>query len=163
MAILNEGTTIGGKTILDIVYPVGSIYITESDSFDPNVSFTGQWDKIQDRFLYGTGSENSVSGSIGGEKSHTLTEDEMPSHRHVIIKWASGNGSDFSGGKIASAASNGASLGGNEIAYSNHSGRVNLTTTCHHITQSIFGEEFHRFNPSFKYKSIILKEGIRIG
>ena len=122
MAILNEGTTIGGKTILDIVYPVGSIYMTESDSFDPNISFIGQWEKIQDRFLYGTGSENASSGSVGGEKSHTLTEDEIPSHRHVIIKWASGNGSDFSGGKIASAASNGASLSGDAIAYSNHSG-----------------------------------------
>jgi len=36
---------------------------------------------LQDRFVVGAGAEYSV-GATGGEKTHRLTESEMPSHRH---------------------------------------------------------------------------------
>ena len=39
---------------------------------------------------------NSV-GKTGGEKTHILTLDEMPSHNHGLNLWVF-NGSDYSGG-----------------------------------------------------------------
>ena len=38
---------------------------------------------LRDKFIVGAGSDYSV-GDTGGEKSHTLTEDEIPSHDHSL-------------------------------------------------------------------------------
>ena len=38
---------------------------------------------LRDRFIVGAGSTYSV-GATGGEASHTLTEDELPSHTHKL-------------------------------------------------------------------------------
>ena len=48
-----KSLTIGGKTIFDLFYPVGSIYETESSSFNPNNSFGGTWQRIQGKMLVG--------------------------------------------------------------------------------------------------------------
>lgn len=66
---------------LNATYPVGSIYIT-IDSVNPNSLFGGIWELIKDRFLVGAGNSYQV-GNTGGEASHTLTVDEMPSHSHT--------------------------------------------------------------------------------
>lgn len=47
----------------------------------PASLFGGTWEKIQDRFLLASGSSYSL-GATGGEKEHTLTINEMPSHSH---------------------------------------------------------------------------------
>jgi hypothetical protein len=77
---------IGGVAInnfIDTIYPIGSIYITTSNT-DPMSLFPGTyWFPIYDRFLLGGGSGYKV-GSTGGEATHTLTADEMPTHRHSI-------------------------------------------------------------------------------
>ena len=62
--------------LLDIVYPVGSIYISMS-SVSPVDAIGGTWVRIEDKFLYGT--DNT---STGGENTHILTISEMPSHSH---------------------------------------------------------------------------------
>ena len=47
---------------------------------------------LRDRFIVGAGNEYSVNQS-GGEKNHTLTTDEMPSHSHVGARnWATVEG-----------------------------------------------------------------------
>ena len=51
----------------------------------------GTWTQIVDKFLYCTG--ENVSGNVGGEASHTLTVNEMPSHSHAQYVSAN-NGSD---------------------------------------------------------------------
>lgn len=63
--------------LLDIIYPVGSIYISMS-SVSPVDAVGGTWTRIEDKFLYGT---DNIS--TGGENSHTLTISEMPSHSHT--------------------------------------------------------------------------------
>lgn len=81
---------INGKTIFDMVYPVGAIYISASE-VNPSVLFGGTWEQVQDRFLLGAGSSYQA-GSTGGEATHTLTIDEMPRHNHEIDNLnASGN------------------------------------------------------------------------
>jgi len=68
-------------------YPIGSIYLSVNNT-SPASLFGGTWEKIQDRFLLASGSSYSL-GATGGEKTHTLTISEMPSHDHPLrnINW----------------------------------------------------------------------------
>lgn len=69
---------INDKNIFDMIYPVGSIYISVNN-VNPSVLFGGTWEQIKDRFLLGAGSTYSA-GSTGGEANHTLTQSEIPSY-----------------------------------------------------------------------------------
>lgn len=64
-------------------YPVNSIYISYSHT-SPAELFGGTWERIEDRFLWGCKSTESI-GATGGESSHTLAVNEMPSHSHPFI------------------------------------------------------------------------------
>lgn len=91
---IKEGTT-GILATLQMVYPVGSIYITTVNT-NPTTLFGGTWVQIKDTFLLACGSTYS-NGATGGEATHKLTVNEMPSHNHVIhgntnIGSASGSG-----------------------------------------------------------------------
>ncbi len=68
------------KILIDKIYPVGSVYISFTDT-DPSYLFGGRWERIQDKFLL---SSAGYSGQTGGEKEHTLTNEEMPKHRHGV-------------------------------------------------------------------------------
>lgn len=72
--------TVGGKALWEIIYPVGSIYMS-TKSTNPKTLFGGTWSRIQGRFLLGVSSTYTV-GSTGGEATHTLTKDEIPDHTH---------------------------------------------------------------------------------
>lgn len=75
-----KSVEINGKTIFDMIYPVGSIYMS-INSTSPSNLFGGTWEQIKERFLLGA-SETYIVGSTGGEATHTLTVNEMPSHSH---------------------------------------------------------------------------------
>ena len=64
--------------LLDIVYPVGSIY-QSMDATSPVDFIGGTWTKIK-TFLYGADAANQT----GGEAEHTLTTNEIPSHFHSL-------------------------------------------------------------------------------
>ena len=68
------------KSVIDMVYPVGAIYMSVN-STNPGNLFGGKWEQIKDRFLLAAG-DTHAAGSTGGEAQHTLTVDEMPKHRH---------------------------------------------------------------------------------
>ena len=102
MGRFNEDTTIGGKSILDFIYPVGSIYYTTDDAFNPNEYWGGTWEEINDRFIYGTsvkteGNNNHLSKQTGGEKTHKLTVNEMPNHSHKV-RYTGGSANGVYGG-----------------------------------------------------------------
>lgn len=63
------------------IYPIGSIYLTVDPTFDPSVTFGGTWEQIKDRFLLASG-DTYTSGNTGGEATHTLNTNEIPSHKH---------------------------------------------------------------------------------
>ena len=65
--------------LLDIVYPVGSIYQSMSAT-SPADFIGGTWTKIK-TFLYGA----DTAQETGGEAEHTLTKEEMPKHNHRTI------------------------------------------------------------------------------
>lgn len=73
---------VGNKSLLDWIYPIGAIYISTAAA-NPATLFGGTWQSIQGRFLLAAGGEYAAL-STGGAASHTLTEDEMPSHSHDI-------------------------------------------------------------------------------
>ena len=67
-------------------YPVGSVYMSISSSFNPNTSFGGTWSKIAEGHCLIQAGERYVLGSTGGESTHKLTVDEMPKHAHPICR-----------------------------------------------------------------------------
>ena len=91
--LTNKTISLSNNTIsglLDFFYPVGTIYETTSSDLDTvakmNAHFGGTWE------FYGAGrvlvakstddTEFDTIGKTGGEKTHTLTVAEMPSHSH---------------------------------------------------------------------------------
>ncbi len=91
-------TTIGvysePSDIVNLIYPVGSIYMSVGTTA-PSVLFGGVWEKIENRFLLAAGS-SYAQGSTGGEATHTLTVDEMPSHNHAA-RFHAGKGGNLNG------------------------------------------------------------------
>ena len=86
------------KDIVDLIYPVGSIYIT-MNSTNPSTLFGGTWEAFgQGRVLIGAGTGNDGStslsftaGGTGGEYKHALTTSEIPSHTHRFRGTTSAN------------------------------------------------------------------------
>ena len=70
-----------GKSLADLIYPVGSIYISTVDEV-PKIVPGAMWVFIDSQFLLGA--NYSTIGTTGGEETHTLTETEMPQHSHSM-------------------------------------------------------------------------------
>ena len=66
--------------ILDALFPVGTIY-QSTKSTNPSTFLGGTWTALTGRVLVGAGTD-FPAGTTGGEKTHTLTIAEMPSHTH---------------------------------------------------------------------------------
>lgn len=80
-----DGFAISKLTILNMIYPVGSIFISTS-SANPATTMGGTWTRYgQGRVLVGVNESDtdfSTAGKTGGEKTHLQTVEEMPSHTH---------------------------------------------------------------------------------
>tara|TARA_Y100000022_G_scaffold124084_1_gene107454 strand:- start:440 stop:1024 length:585 start_codon:yes stop_codon:yes gene_type:complete len=83
-------TTLTGVTAtISNAYPVGSIYMNCSNATNPATLLGfGTWSAFgEGRVLIGIDSSDSDFDSAeetGGSKTHTLTEAQLPSHRHTI-------------------------------------------------------------------------------
>ena len=116
--------------LLDIVYPVGSIYHS-MNATSPADSVCGTWTKIK-TFLYGADTANQT----GGEAMHTLTIMEMPNHSHAQYVTANvGNESirsDYDNDQCGLKYPQGCSTGSEGGKH---------TTTCHPTRLALFGTE----------------------
>lgn len=69
----------------DIIYPVGSIYISVNNT-NPSLLFGGKWKSFgEGRTLLGVDTSDgdfNTSNKTGGEKTHKLTIEELPEHNH---------------------------------------------------------------------------------
>lgn len=75
---------------LDIVYPVGSIYMNVNN-IAPSTIFGGTWEKLEGKFLLGSSSEYEL-GSEGGSANSIV-----PIHNHVVSGSVVANGSHSHG------------------------------------------------------------------
>lgn len=78
------------QSILDFIYPVGSIYLSYTHT-SPESLFGGTWTRIQNAFLWATTASGTI-GQTGGESEVTLSVNQIPSHSHgsVYSQHASG-------------------------------------------------------------------------
>ena len=86
------------STVMNVIYPVGSIYMSATMSTVEQVqtALGGTW------VVWGAGrvpvgvdasdADFDTVEETGGEKTHTLTIEEMPSHNHTIAPRANYNG-----------------------------------------------------------------------
>ncbi|MDD7755878.1 MAG: hypothetical protein PUJ51_15415 [Clostridiales bacterium] len=83
------------NTVLDRYFPIGSIYIS-TYNINPSESLGGVWEQIKDKFLLASGDTYHI-GNTGGEATHTLTVNEIPSHNHrqTVTASRSGSGSTY--------------------------------------------------------------------
>ena len=109
-------------------FPIGSIYLS-INNINPSKWFDGTWELIaQGRTLVGVDTNDSDFNEpkkTGGEKTHTLSTDEMPSHNHGIVNFnnwgASGTGSGYQyyNNKTDLMGNNGTSYKGGSQAHNN--------------------------------------------
>ena len=78
----NDNKNLNIAEICNTIYPVGSVYIS-INNVEPSSLFGGVWEKLEDRFLLGSG-KTYINGNVGGEATHKLTIDEMPKHNHAM-------------------------------------------------------------------------------
>ena len=100
--------------IANIIYPIGSIYLSVN-SVNPTTLFGGTWENWgAGKVPVGvdlTDTDFATVEKTGGEKTHTLTIDEIPSHKHILHTYRHYGESDISGSydgseKIGRTASN---------------------------------------------------------
>lgn len=70
------------KNIVDLIYPVGSIY-QSSKNTNPGTLFGGTWTQLKDVVLVAAGS-TFKAGTTGGSATHTLTVQNLPTHNHTF-------------------------------------------------------------------------------
>lgn len=82
---VNAKLNLFGKNLLEIIFPIGSTYITQ-ENLNPNeILGFGTWERSKGKVLIGLDENDSdfaTIGKTGGEKKHIMTIDEMPKHRH---------------------------------------------------------------------------------
>ena len=82
------------NVINNLIFPVGCIIINSDKEFNPNVSYGGTWEQFaKGKTLIGVDEADSdfnVSEMTGGEKTHTLTNAELPARN---IEYFRGGGS----------------------------------------------------------------------
>lgn len=91
--------TVGTKkiklaTLFSIYFPIGSRYVTQTDTNPSDILGFGTWERMKGRVCVGldeNDTDMNTIGKTGGEKTHKLTIAEMPSHVHkTFIKDTNG-------------------------------------------------------------------------
>lgn len=75
-----QSLSVGGRSLLDMVYPVGAVYLSAS-AISPSVLFGGTWEAIEDRFLLGCGTRAALSTGGSIQTDATVT---VPGHSHDL-------------------------------------------------------------------------------
>ena len=86
---IQEETNKEVKTLLQVLYPKGSIYMS-MNSTSPATFIGGEWVLIQNRFLLSVPTDTDAKTEGG---SDTITTDHLPSHSHSIDITSKSSGS----------------------------------------------------------------------
>lgn len=119
--------------IIDVIYPVGSIYISVN-STNPSNLFGGTWVAFATgRTLVGVDTTDTDFNAVektGGEKTHVLTTNEMPSHTHTQNPHSHDDVQDNDNNRITYATGNTASYRVlNQVRQGNASGSWKMKTS----------------------------------
>ena len=103
-----DGSAIVGTMSILNAYPVGSIYMSVANT-DPGTLFGGTWTSFgAGRVLVGVDPNDTDfedAQLTGGEKRHTLTVNELASHRHILTNNEDGNAGAYYLGENSSGGS----------------------------------------------------------
>ena len=75
------------KGLMELVFPIGSTYITQNDTNPNTILEFGTWERLKGKVCLGIDEDDEdldTVGKTGGEKTHKLTTQEMPSHTHAL-------------------------------------------------------------------------------
>ena len=73
--------------LIKLVFPIGSTYITQTNTNPSEILKFGTWERVKGKVLVGLDEDDTAFNTIGktgGENTHILTVDEMPSHTHTV-------------------------------------------------------------------------------
>jgi hypothetical protein len=115
-AVTPAGVKAAIDAAMQLIFPVGSIYMSYSVSTNPATLLGfGTWTAIQDKVLIGAGGAYAA-GATGGAASVTLTTTELPAHTHAVgtLATSSGGGHTHSIGRDKTGATG-------SVEYINHS------------------------------------------
>ena len=107
-ATVSSNLTVGGTSLVDLIYPLGAIYITTS-AVSPSSIWAGTtWVAYgEGRTMIGHGAGAGLTDrptveATGGAETHTLTKAEIPPHKHSEVTpqptyWATGSFATWGG------------------------------------------------------------------
>ena len=108
---------------IDMVYPIGSIYISVS-SINPETVLGGKWERFANgKTLIGVSENDNDFNTVkktGGEKTHVLTVAEIPSHTHTGSAGSAGAHTHSLSGNAGSAGAHGHSASSNSTGAHTH-------------------------------------------
>lgn len=87
--------------LLNMFYPVGSVYETMDSSFDPNKKWGGTWVRIKGRVLVGVDENDAYFDApekTGGYKKPSIKVENLPSHSHDVKVGVTINETKLEGG-----------------------------------------------------------------
>ena len=64
--------------LMKLVFPIGAPYITQNDTNPSEILKFGTWERLKGKGLDEDDEEFNEIGKTGGEKTHTLTNSELP-------------------------------------------------------------------------------------
>lgn len=119
------------RMLIDTIFPIGSTYTTQDNTNPNSILGVGTWERFKGKVALGLDEDDanmSTIGRTGGEKTHKLTINEIPSHTHAI-NTANGQG-DLEWGYV--------------FSYDRHNAGYNG------ITQTVGGNQAHNNMPPYK-------------
>lgn len=84
------GTGLQDVDVFDFIFPVGSHIISDDPEFNPIYWYRGDWEKVKDKFLLGSGDIYSV-GQTGGSADAVVV-----SHNHTLQVIANAGAGSYS-------------------------------------------------------------------
>lgn len=69
------------------IFPIGSTYITQTNINPSTILGFGTWERVKGKVLVGLDENDNdfkVIGKTGGEKTHTMTVNELVNHKHTL-------------------------------------------------------------------------------
>ena len=72
------------KGLLELVFPIGSTYVTQTNINPSTILGFGTWERLKGKVCLGLDEDDNdlkTIGNTGGEKTHTLTLNEIPANQ----------------------------------------------------------------------------------